>query len=131
MLTFKTFNKSFLSIVIIFILIGCSNSNKGGKSRSENSSTLQEQASVDPNVIKVYVSQYGKIKADGNEISLTDLDSSFSKLKRVNGIVYYSRDNRLGDPPQESMQVMELIVKYSLPVKLFTDETFDVIVKPY
>lgn len=45
-------------------------------------------------------------------------------------MVYYSRANVKGEPPSESMQVVELIVKYGLPVKFFTDKTFTVAVKP-
>ncbi len=129
MLNTTTCKASFLSITILVILIGCSNNNQSDKSSSENSTPQQEHDTVDSNVIKVYVYQDGKITADGKEILISNLDSSFSKLKG-NGIVYYSRDNGQGDPPQESMKVMDLIVKYSLPVKLFTDKTFSVIVKP-
>jgi hypothetical protein len=50
-------------------------------------------------------------------------------LKAGDGIVYYSRDNSTQAPPVESMKVMELVVKYSLPIRLYTDKTFTVIVK--
>ena len=123
---YKTF---FLSFAVLFIVIGCSNSNQNDNSKSEKAASEQKKVTVDSNVIKVYVERDGKITANGNVISLKDLDSSFSKLKKSNGIVYYSRANPEGDPPQESMKVMDLIIKYSLPVKLYTDKTFSVIIK--
>ena len=116
-------------MAILLIINGCSNNNQDEKSNAVNAAPLEMQTTVDSNVIKVYVEQDGKITADGNEISLNDLDSSFSKLQASNGTVYYSRANAKEDPPQESMKVMELIVKYSLSVKLFTDKTFTVPVK--
>lgn len=130
MRTTTTYNTLFLNITVLIILVGCSNNKQSDGLNSENSSARQKQATIDSNVIRVYVTQDGKITADGHEISLTNLDSSFSKLKAGNGSVHYSRDNGQGDPPQESMKVMELIVKYSLPVKLFTDNTFSTIVNP-
>jgi biopolymer transport protein ExbD len=120
----------FINFTTFLVLTGCSNGNQNDRANSETPVPGQEQISVDSKVIKVYVEQDGKISADGKEISLSNLDSSFSVLKKSNGTVYYSRASGLGDPPQESMKVMELIVKYSLPIKLFTDKTFTVVVKP-
>ncbi len=50
-------------------------------------------------------------------------------LKSKKGVVYYSRDNVAGDPPKDSMNIMELVTKYALPVKFFTDNTFTEAVK--
>ena len=122
--------KAAFFIAILWIAVGCSNNDQNNKADAEQTVSQAQQAIVDSNVVKVYVSQDGKITADGNDISLPDLDSSFSQLKQKNGIVYYSRDNVQGEPPQESMKVMDLVVKYSLPVKMFTDKTFTVVVKP-
>jgi hypothetical protein len=81
----STFYKfSFLGSILLFvILIGCSDNNQSDKSNSENSTTPNEQATVDSNVLKVYVYQDGKVTADGKEISLSNLDSSFNKLKEL------------------------------------------------
>lgn len=80
-------------------------------------------------MIKVYVDKTGQITANGNPASLDDLDSSFSKLKASKGAVYYARNNVETDPSAESMKVMELIIKYSLSVKFYTDKTFTQAVK--
>jgi biopolymer transport protein ExbD len=106
----------FLYILIIVIAAGCSNNNQGSKSAQEKK--------TDSSFIKVYVEKDGRITADEKVTSLNDLDSSFSRLKARNGTVYYSRDNGESDPPPEAMKVMELIVKYKLPVRLYTDKTF-------
>lgn len=116
-------------VILSVVLLSC-----GGNSSRDNSGAAKIDASqnnvADSNVIKVYVEKNGAITANGNSISLAELDSSFGKLKAKNGIVYYSRDNPTQDASEESMKVMELVVKYSLPIKLFTDRTFSEIVKP-
>ena len=116
--------------IAILLIIGCANNNQNDKSVSEKVTTQEQHAATDSIFIKIYVEQDGKIIADGNDISLNALDSSLSKIKESNGVVYYSRANAQGEPPEQAMQVMELIVKYSLPVKMFTDKTFTVVVTP-
>ena len=120
---YKTF---LLSLSIPLIITGCSNNKQDGKPSNE---AVQKVLAADPGVIKVYVEQNGEITANGTSISLTDLDSSFSQLKTNGGILYYSRANINSDPPPQSMKVMNLIIKYNLPVKLYTDNTFKVEVR--
>lgn len=115
-----------LSLSISLLISGCSNNKQDGKPGEE---TVQKVLAADPGIIKVYIEQNGEISANGTSISLTDLDSSFSQLKTNSGIVYYSRANINSDPPPQSMKVMNLIVKYNLPVKLYTDKTFTVEVR--
>ena len=56
------------------MLIGCSNSNQNDNSNSDKAESQQKKVTVDSNVIKVYVERDGKITANGNVISLKDLD---------------------------------------------------------
>ena len=116
-------------VILSVLLLSC-----GGNSSRDNSGAAKTNASqnnvADSNVVKVYVELNGAITANGNPVSLVELDSSLSKLKANNGVVYYSRDNATQDAPEVAMKVMELVVKYSLPIKLFTDKTFSEIVKP-
>jgi uncharacterized protein YcfL len=112
---------------MFFILIAC-NSNQNN---NKNADKVTEETSItiDSNVIKVFVDKSGLITLNGNPSSLSMLDSSFKKLELSKGVVYYSRDNVEARPPEESMQVMELIIKYSLTVKFYTDKTFTQTVK--
>ena len=120
----------FLCLANFFLIIACTNSDqKDNKTSSINEATEQNLVSIDSNVIKVFVDKTGQITANGIPTYLNVLDSCFSKLKISNGVVYYSRDNVEADPPEESMKVMELITKYSLPVKFYTDKTFTQAVK--
>jgi hypothetical protein len=115
---YKTF---LLSLCTLLLTIGCSNNEQDGNTDND---AVQKVLAADPGLVKVYVEQNGEVTANGTSVSLTDLDSSFSKLKTNNGMVYYSRANINNDPPPVSMKVMNLIIKYNLPVKLYTDKTF-------
>jgi biopolymer transport protein ExbD len=123
------YKTSLLSLIILFIVIGCSNSSQKDKPDVDKTASEQKKMANDSNVIKVYIEENGVITADGNTLSLKDLDAALSKLKISNGTVYYSRANIEGDPPPESMKVMDILVKYGLPVRLYTDKTFSVPVK--
>ena len=124
------FKTSLLSLALFVTIAGCSNSDQSNNTADNNTVPDQRTVIVDTNVIKVYVDETGLIMANGNSISLANLDSFFSKLRANNGTVHYSRANAQGEPPAESMKVMELVVKYELPIKLFTDNTFSAIVTP-
>ncbi len=79
----------------------------------------------------IYVSKDGRIFL--NKV-LTDLKSLDAKLKEYKSqhkdlIIFYSRDNRLQDPPETAMQAMDLIAKQGLPIQFYTDSTFKEIVE--
>jgi biopolymer transport protein ExbD len=120
---YKTF---LLYSIMLLLMTGCANNKQDGEAGKD---AVQKVLAADPGVIKVYVEQDGEITANGTSVSLTDLDSSFSKLKTSRGIIYYSRANTNSDPPPQSMKVMNLIIKHDLPVKLYTDKTFKVEVR--
>jgi hypothetical protein len=121
-----------ITLFALFLLLtGCDDGGEEEKiypadsTSAVNKNTMEETAMLnEPNVIRVYVDKAGKITADGNPTDLIALDSAFSKLKKSKGSVYYSRDQIQGDPPAESMKVIELVAKYRITVKFFTDKTF-------
>ena len=114
----------------IAILISCGQQkqHESSKTISINSTSAFSQ-NQDTNTLKVYVTNTGTISADGQEITLTELDNKMKNLKNKNSIVYYSRDNPKGNGPKESLKVMDLIAKYDLTFKFFTDKSFTVAVK--
>jgi biopolymer transport protein ExbD len=85
-----------------------------------------KKTSTDNSILKVYVDSKGQILANDETITLTDLDKKMGDLEKIKGTVYYSRDDAQNDPPKESMQVMDLIVKHQLAVKFFQDKGFSV-----
>lgn len=125
-------NSKFLlaSAVSMLMIIGCASNDNAKPVDSKDSAAPPASGPVDTVAIKVFVSKDGKVTADGNLVSLVDLDSSFSQLKQKNGVVYYSREVIQGEPPESSMKVIELVVKYSLPIRMYTDSTFTKIFTP-
>jgi biopolymer transport protein ExbD len=120
---------SFLIISIILVLMACTNSHQSGNSDIDTTTVKevyeQHVITIDSNVIKVYIDKTGLITANGNPVSLTTLDSSFSNLKKRNGTVYYSRDNTQATVPDESIKVIDLVTKYRLPIKFYKDKSFN------
>jgi len=120
----------FFSLAIIFAVVGCSNGHKNDKTDVDKTNSENKVEASDPNVIKIYVDEKGLITSNGNSISLEELDSSLSKLMTNKGSVYYSRANGQGEPPPGAMKVIDLVIKYSLPIRMYTDKTFTEVVKP-
>jgi biopolymer transport protein ExbD len=122
--------------ILLFVISVCIFSSCEEKQEHKNESSMQDQSTEqnlvnDTMHIKIYVDAAGKITADAKEINLTNLDTVLRQLAKKGGGVWYSRDNAAKEPPKESMQVMDLIVKYSLPVKFYTDKDFQNVYIPH
>ena len=79
---------------------------------------------ADTNVIKVYVDHLGTVSADGETVSLDQLDKKLATLAGKKGTVYYSRENANEEPHEQALKVIDAIAKYGLPVQFYTDNTF-------
>jgi len=75
-------------------------------------------------VAKVSVLSSGKLLLNGSTSSLAALEVEFQKLQKVKGSVLYYREKPAAEPPPEAMAVMELVVKYSLPVSMSSKADF-------
>lgn len=87
-------------------------------------------------IVKVSVLRTGKILADGSEIFLPELDVRLRSIEEQNGIVWYCREASQDDQlPAVAVEVLKLIVKYQLPVRLcirpdFSDAAEDGVARP-
>lgn len=78
----------------------------------------------------IYVKKDGRIFL--NRV-LTELKTLDEKLKEYRNqhkdlVIFYSRDNRLQDPPETAMLAMDVIAKQGLPIQFYTDSTFSEVV---
>lgn len=73
-------------------------------------------------VTRIKVAQDGTIFLNGNKASLEDVKKNLEQLKTNKGRVRYFRENPQGDPPPQTMSVMQAIVDTGLPIKLCTSE---------
>lgn len=72
--------------------------------------------------LKVYIDGNGTISIDDVVKTIEDLESAFKKLKETNGTVHYSRaQDYEGDV---SIEVINLVTKYNLPLAFYTDDSF-------
>lgn len=73
-----------------------------------------------PNTLRVAVLKDGKLTVDGKATTLEGLDASLSELGKINGNVWYYRENshRAPSPAADEtmMAVMKLLVKHKRPV---------------
>ena len=104
-----------LALLFSFFLLNCSQPAAETKTKPTTTPTA---------VLKIFIDSTGVINADGKTVSLEELDKKANELKTKVGMIYYSRDNSLKDPPKEAEKVIEIIAKYNLPIKFFTAKTF-------
>lgn len=75
-------------------------------------------------IAKVKVDRAGRIYLNGRITSLESLKREFSRLRKVNGAVWYHRENPGQEPPPEALTVLQAIIDARLPVKL-VERDFD------
>jgi biopolymer transport protein ExbD len=120
-----------LTLLFASFIVSCENHKK--ENTSEAVTTVGSEADnsiiADTNVLKVYVAADGTITESGTKITLAELDKKLQALKTTKGTVCYARANVESQPPAEAMSVVEAIVKYQLPIRFYTDNTFKKIAK--
>jgi hypothetical protein len=105
---------------LVVVGVGC---DRGAEHRDERTGArpaAQEAAEI----AKVKVTQTGVIYLNGKKASMEELRQEFARLKQVNGVVWYYRENPQEEPPPQAMAVVEAIVEAQLPVRL-PEEGFD------
>jgi hypothetical protein len=76
-------------------------------------------------VAKVSVLSNGKVLLNGKPTTLEALDVALGSLAASKGVVWYYREAaEAAEPPAVSMQVIELVIKYRLPISLSTRPDF-------
>jgi len=73
---------------------------------------------------KVSVLSSGKLLLDGKPTDLKRIEEDFRKLKEAGGSVWYYREAADTEPPPEGPAVVQLIIKYRLPVSFSTKPDF-------
>ena len=118
------------SVVVSFTLWGFA----AGADAMQTPARAQASPSDDASIIlagrefgeiaKVKVDRAGRIYLNGRIVTLEKLKRELSRLHKVNGAVWYHRENPHQDPPPEALAVLEAIIDARLPVKLL-EKDFD------
>ncbi len=122
----KTKAVFFLFLISLsLILYNCTGNSSSNNGVDKNDQPIVNNISIDSSILKIYVNKDGKVRVNEREISLAELDSFIDSAKSKTKTVYYSRYNAQEyEGPKESLLVLDIIVKYSLPVRFYTDSTF-------
>lgn len=75
-------------------------------------------------IAKVRVSSSGQISLNGVATTQQSLDKAFAKLSAEHGVVWYYREAAGAEPPPQAMEVVQLVVKYRLPISMSTKADF-------
>jgi len=76
----------------------------------------------------IWVGSDGTIELNGQVADLTAVDKALSALVTRKGAVMYGRDAATGEPPQNAMKVIQLVIKHHLPIRMSTKRDFSDVV---
>ena len=79
---------------------------------------------AEPPMAKVSVLASGKLLLDGSPADLASIESEFKRLQRENGVVWYYRENAQAEPSSEATAVVQLVIKYNLPISMSSKPDF-------
>jgi hypothetical protein len=72
----------------------------------------------------IWVGQDGTIELNGHVADLAAVDKALSDLEKRKGAVMYGRDAASGAPPPNGMQVIQMVVRHRLPIRMSTKRDF-------
>ena len=82
------------------------------------------------NTLKVSVLATGELLLDGQPVTLPALEQALGQAPKDDTVVWYYRENAVGDPPVVVAEVMKLITANRLPVRLSSRSDFSDTVTP-
>jgi hypothetical protein len=81
-------------------------------------------AQAQESIAKVTALSSGKLLLNGQPSNLAAIESAFKLLSNTHGGVWYYREMSQTEPPREAMAIIDLVVKYRLPVSLSSKPDF-------
>ena len=82
-------------------------------------------ATAGDNIARVSVLSSGDLLLNGEPSDISKIESAFQMLKSNNGKVYYYRENPdSAEAPDGAIQVIDLVIKYNLPIGFFKEPDF-------
>jgi len=80
--------------------------------------------------LRISVFSSGAILLEGQPADLADLDAALKSAKETSGSVWYYREGVHSEPPPIARTVLELVVKWKLPISLSIQPDFSDYVDP-
>jgi hypothetical protein len=81
-------------------------------------------AQVQSPIAKVSALASGQLLLNGRPSDITAIEAEFKTIKEKKGSVWYYRENGKSEPPPSAMAVIQLVVKYGLPISMSSKPDF-------
>ena len=75
-------------------------------------------------VVRISVLTSGKVLVDGKESNLSEVRKALGRARSEKGVVWYYRENGKGEPPQQAMEVIKLVIENKLPISMSSKPDF-------
>jgi hypothetical protein len=75
-------------------------------------------------VLRISVLASGKVLVDGKESSLAEVKKALGKARSQKAVVWYHRESGKGEPPQQAMEVIKLVIENNLPISMSSKPDF-------
>jgi hypothetical protein len=75
-------------------------------------------------VVRISVLTSGKVLLNGKESNLPDVKKALEKARSEKAVVWYYRESGKGEPPQQAMEVIKLVIENNLPISMSSKPDF-------
>ena len=75
-------------------------------------------------VLRISVLTSGKVLLNGKESDLPDVKKALAKARSEKAFVWYYREGGKGEPPQQAMEVIKLVIENNLPISMSSKPDF-------
>jgi hypothetical protein len=75
-------------------------------------------------VLRIRVLTSGKVLLNGKEGNLPDVKRALEKARSEKTVVWYYRESNKGEPPQQAMEVIQLVIENKLPISMSSKPDF-------
>jgi hypothetical protein len=75
-------------------------------------------------VLRISVLTSGKVLLDGKESNLPEVKKTLGRARSEKAVVWYYRESGKGEPPQQAMEVIKLVIENNLPISMSSKPDF-------
>jgi hypothetical protein len=79
---------------------------------------------LEKTILKISVLSTNSVLLNGKEVGPDELSEALSEAEKLNGVVWYYRENPGGEPPPAASQVIQMVIDKKLPISISTKPDF-------
>lgn len=111
----------FIPVFVSIAIFGCDRKHDPRSAANSDTQSVRGQC---VRHIEVQVSSAGDIRVDGTPMSIDQVDAPIAKIANESGSVWYYRQAATGEPHTNVMRVLELVMKYRVPISMSSKPDF-------